>query len=282
MLHRCAHLQQSCEVDRGALIVRPTGGCTSEPNTIKNGRSHWVPATPECREQLIAHLERVPPTPDAWLFRSKHDASRPVDVFRMSRLLRSAYERAGLETLEGGLWHPWRRKWATERKDMPLRDVAEAGGWRDPNTLLVCRREGRSDRTPPRPLAEDSSTRCEYSRRRTSQFQGGCVRARHVRDPAPTVANDAEYRRYRIARWRGVAALHQMANGSIRLVGDPKLRDPDDHRLSQKGGYHRWPECPTQSRVDLLRSPHAQSQEAVPCGLPSSTLGGGVPRRRTW
>ena len=34
--------------------------------------------------------------------------------------------------------HPWRRKWATERKDMPLKDVAEAGGWRDPNTLLKC------------------------------------------------------------------------------------------------------------------------------------------------
>jgi len=104
----------------------------------KNGRSHWVPVTPECREQLIAHLERVPPTPDAWLFPSKHDASRPVDVFRMSRRLRWAYERAGLETLEGGLWHPWRRKWATERKNMPLKDVAEAGGWRDPNTLLKC------------------------------------------------------------------------------------------------------------------------------------------------
>ncbi len=56
----------------------------------------------------------------------------------MSRLLRSTYKRAGLETLEGGLWHPWRRKWATERKDMPLKDVAEAGGWRDPNTLLKC------------------------------------------------------------------------------------------------------------------------------------------------
>ncbi len=40
--------------------------------------------------------------------------------------------------MEGGLWHPWRRKWATERKDMPLKDVAEAGGWRDPNTLLKC------------------------------------------------------------------------------------------------------------------------------------------------
>ena len=30
---------------------------------------------------------------------------------------------------EGGLWHPHRRKWATERKRLPDVDVAAAGGW---------------------------------------------------------------------------------------------------------------------------------------------------------
>ena len=28
--------------------------------------------------------------------------------------------------------------WATERKDFPLKDVAEAGGWKDIDTLLTC------------------------------------------------------------------------------------------------------------------------------------------------
>lgn len=37
----------------------------------------------------------------------------------------------------GGLWHPFRRKWATERKDLPLMDVMAAGGWRDSKTLLT-------------------------------------------------------------------------------------------------------------------------------------------------
>ncbi len=40
--------------------------------------------------------------------------------------------------LEGGLWHPYRRMWATARKDLPLKDVAAAGGWRDHDTLLKC------------------------------------------------------------------------------------------------------------------------------------------------
>ena len=30
----------------------------------------------------------------------------------------------------------FRRVWATERKDLPLKDVAAVGGWRDTTTLL--------------------------------------------------------------------------------------------------------------------------------------------------
>ncbi len=37
-----------------------------------------------------------------------------------------------------GVWHAWRRKWAAERKEMPIGDVAAAGGWRDTQTLLRC------------------------------------------------------------------------------------------------------------------------------------------------
>ena len=42
----------------------------------------------------------------------------------------------GFETVEK-VWHCFLAPLATV-KDMPLRDVAEAGGWRDPNTLLKC------------------------------------------------------------------------------------------------------------------------------------------------
>ena len=45
---------------------------------------------------------------------------------------------AELPKLVGGLWHPYRRKWATERKHHALVDVAAASGWRDTRTLLTC------------------------------------------------------------------------------------------------------------------------------------------------
>lgn len=34
-----------------------------------------------------------------------------------------------LEPQKGSLWHAYRRKWAAERKHLPDKDVAQAGGW---------------------------------------------------------------------------------------------------------------------------------------------------------
>lgn len=44
--------------------------------------------------------------------------------------------KAELPKLDGSLWHAYRRKWAIERKRLPVKDVAAAGGWKDVNTLL--------------------------------------------------------------------------------------------------------------------------------------------------
>jgi integrase len=56
------------------------------------------------------------------------------DVF--SKWLQKAEKRAGLPKLDGSLFHAYRRAWATARKDLPLGDVAAAGGWSDVGTLL--------------------------------------------------------------------------------------------------------------------------------------------------
>lgn len=36
----------------------------------------------------------------------------------------------------GGLFHPYRRAWATARKGMSIKDVAAAGGWKSEAVLL--------------------------------------------------------------------------------------------------------------------------------------------------
>ena len=45
---------------------------------------------------------------------------------------------AGLPHMKGGRFHPFRRKWATERKKMALADVMAACGWKDAQTLHSC------------------------------------------------------------------------------------------------------------------------------------------------
>jgi integrase len=127
-------------LQRGDLVLErlPHGWIHFRAEHQKNGCDHWVPLTRETAALVREHLESVSDGQRALLFARDADPSKPVDRWFMSRRLRCAYERAGLEPLQGGLWHPFRRKFATERKHMPLRDVASAGGWKEARTLLEC------------------------------------------------------------------------------------------------------------------------------------------------
>lgn len=53
----------------------------------------------------------------------------------VSQWLLAAEALAKVEKQLGGLWHPYRRKWATERKHLPDVDVAATGGWSDLSSL---------------------------------------------------------------------------------------------------------------------------------------------------
>ena len=48
------------------------------------------------------------------------------------------FEIGNLPTPAGTLWHGFRRKWATDRRHSPLKDVATAGGWSDVQTMITC------------------------------------------------------------------------------------------------------------------------------------------------
>ena len=54
---------------------------------------------------------------------------------------------AELPKLAGGAWHPCRRKWATARKHLPLKDVAAGGGWKCTEMLLRCYQQPDEDTT---------------------------------------------------------------------------------------------------------------------------------------
>lgn len=95
----------------------------------------WMP--PGVKAALLAWRDdpRRPVSPH--VFPAVKDATRPQSYDGMMRWLRKAYKRAGFTWPENGGWHALRRKWATERKHAPLKDVMRGGGWRSPTALLA-------------------------------------------------------------------------------------------------------------------------------------------------
>jgi hypothetical protein len=73
-----------------------------------------------------------------WLFAADQIPEQPMDRHLFDKWLTVAEKAAKVPKLEGGLWHPYHRKWATDRKGHSLKDVAAAGGWQDTETLLKC------------------------------------------------------------------------------------------------------------------------------------------------
>ena len=87
------------------------------------------------RAALDAVLAERPLVGSACLFPSPKDPAKPMDRWFAAKLLRAVEQQAKLPKQDGALWHAYRRKWATERKHLPLADVAQAGGWKTLSVL---------------------------------------------------------------------------------------------------------------------------------------------------
>ena len=103
----------------------------------KQGFETLAPLSERARQELDRYLVENPRVGDAWLFPSPGDDSKPFRRDVAARWLIKAEVLAELPKLRGGVWHPYRRLWATERKHLPDLDVAAAGGWRDTRALKL-------------------------------------------------------------------------------------------------------------------------------------------------
>lgn len=107
----------------------------------KKGRE-WVVPVPQSFLDEVKRFQRRLGVVGGWLFAAEKNPEVPMDRHLFDKWLTIAERAANLPKLEGGLWHPYRRKWATERKRHSLRDVAAAGGWVDvdPSQMLSAAR----------------------------------------------------------------------------------------------------------------------------------------------
>ena len=130
------------DYDRRASAVAPFGRLRKRGEFDKRGVDMLVPLPELARDAIEAVLKINPVVGDMPLFPAAkaHAPDRPAPWSRHNarKLLGRAEKATGLEPLAGGDFHPYRRKWSTERKHLPRADVAVAGGWRDVRSLELC------------------------------------------------------------------------------------------------------------------------------------------------
>ena len=118
------------DLDLGRTQGAPSGAIVGPEDTDKMRRAWRCPVAPEVRAAIDSALRKRDAVGPGWLFPSPGDPGRPIGPAHASRWLRKAEALAGLDPLDGSLWHAYRRLWASRRKGLPAVDVAQAGGWK--------------------------------------------------------------------------------------------------------------------------------------------------------
>ena len=102
----------------------------------KKGYEQVVPMSEGVKEALLTARRGQGAIGKTPIFPAPRNPAQPCGRHLLDGWLRKAYELAGLTRQAGGMWHTLRRKWATERKGYPIKDVTFAGGWRTERTVL--------------------------------------------------------------------------------------------------------------------------------------------------
>lgn len=134
---RIARALAAAGMDEGLAAHMPDGAIRWAAETDKLGLLHITPISKAARTALERYLAAHPAVGDVPLFPSDEDDTRPLPRSTATKQLVRAEQRADLPKLAGGVFHPYRRLWATERKHFSDVDVAAAGGWRDTKALKL-------------------------------------------------------------------------------------------------------------------------------------------------
>jgi integrase len=146
MVHETGHRIGAVRQLRWSDVQLDEEQVTWPAETDKQGRKHTTPLSPEAVEALRGAQRRTGAIGQAWVFPAPRDASKPCSHYAVSQWLQRAVKYSGLKVPKRFGWHSFRRKLATDMKDLPLRDLCHLGGWKDPGTVLKCYQQPEEDR----------------------------------------------------------------------------------------------------------------------------------------
>lgn len=112
----------------------------------KAGHNHVTDLTEAAVSVLRDVREHRPGVGEAWILPNPVDASRSVTRHQLRRWWLDAEDAAGLDHVDGLGWHALRRKLADDLRELPLKDLAAAGGWKEEQTVVRCYQTPDRDR----------------------------------------------------------------------------------------------------------------------------------------
>jgi integrase len=105
-------------------------------------RKTWVVPYPASFFETVREFQRRLGAAGGYIFprqsKYREDSSQHAPRELISQWIQKAEVAAGLPKLVGGTCHPYRRKWRSERRHLPTKAVALAGGWTDTVTMERC------------------------------------------------------------------------------------------------------------------------------------------------
>jgi integrase len=121
------------------VTLRPDGGTVRwRAELDKIGHSHETPLSTDAAA-LLARLQATRRAiGDTPVFPMAVGRTQYYTRHVVRKLWDGLAKAAGLPTGQRCGWHALRRKFATELKEIPLKDLCYLGGWKSPATILAC------------------------------------------------------------------------------------------------------------------------------------------------
>ena len=94
--------------------------------------------TGETRRAVQRERSEKPGVGETPLLPAPGNDAVPVSRYLVKDWWRRAEALAGLERVPGRGWHSLRRKFASDLMNEPLKTLCQLGGWKSPQTVLMC------------------------------------------------------------------------------------------------------------------------------------------------
>jgi len=150
-LHALRMLEwQDVDLDRGTITWRAASDKLRRTSTAPMSDRLWALLKKVPKAERVGYVVRA-------LGKQPTDA---IVTTTAERWLTEMMDRAKVKRPKQGGWHMFRRRWATDRKHVPLRAAMDAGGWR--SVAVFVETYQRSDEDTLRDVVNNAPVRRQY------------------------------------------------------------------------------------------------------------------------